>query len=83
MFGLGNLNINLTGYAAQVVDQMIQVGYAKTKTEALRLALFDFGQRHGLVLDDEAAYAVLAKKILADVESGKEKVKPFSLKELD
>jgi hypothetical protein len=55
----------------------------KTKTEALRLALFEFNQRHGVLPDEETAYALLAEKILGDVDSGKTKLKPFKLSELD
>jgi len=80
---MSNVNINFSGYAAQVLEYMLRAGYAKTKTEALRLALFEFDQRHKIVPKEEIAYALVAKKILEDVETGKEKVKKFSFKELD
>ncbi len=79
---MGNLNILLTGYAGRVVESMVDAGFAKTKTEALRLALYEFDQKHKLVPDEETAYALVAKKILDKVDSGKEKTKPFSLSEL-
>ena len=80
---MGNLNVDLEGYAAHVAEFMIRRGYVKTKSEALRLALYEFGQRHQIVPDEDAAYALLVEKILRDVDSGKEKIKPFTLRELD
>lgn len=79
---MGNLNISLEGYAGRVVDLMIREGYAKTKTEALRLALYEFDREHQIVPDEETAFAVVARDIAAQVDSGKLKAKPFSLKEL-
>lgn len=80
---MGNLNIDLTGYVNRVLEYMIKEGYAKTKTEALRLALFEFDQRHKVVPTEDMAYELVAQKILKDVKLGKEKTKKFSLKELD
>jgi hypothetical protein len=80
---MGNINIELNGYPGQVVEYMVKQGYAKTKTEALRLALFEFDQKHKLVPDEETAFELFAGKILSDVEGGKEKTKGFSLTELD
>ncbi len=79
---MGNLNIELEGYVNRVVEYMIKEGYAKTKTEALRLALFEFDMQHRVVPDEDTAFELAAKKILDNVASGKEKVKKFSLKEL-
>lgn len=79
---MGNLNIELTGHIANVVDAMITKGYAKTKTEALRLAVFEFNNSHKVLQDEDTAYELITKKILSDVDSGKVKVKTFSLDEL-
>ena len=79
---MGNLNIELKGYTAQVVDLMIKTGFVKTKTEALRLALFEFDQTHKLVPDEETAFSLTVERILSDVDAGKEKTKRFSLSEL-
>ncbi|MFH0973668.1 MAG: hypothetical protein V1817_02690, partial [Candidatus Micrarchaeota archaeon] len=67
----------------RIVDLMVKEGFVKTKTEALRLALFEFNRSHNVVPDEDTAYALLAEHILAGVDSGKVKVKKFSLKELD
>ncbi len=79
---MGNLNIELEGYTARVVDLMIKTGFVKTKTEALRLALFEFDQTHKLVPDEETAFSLTVERILSDVDAGKEKTKRFSLSEL-
>jgi hypothetical protein len=76
-----NANIELTGYAGGVVDAMIRLGYAKTKTEAIRLALYQFDQDHGL--EDEMAFENLAGKVLDGVETGKIKTRKFKPSELD
>ncbi len=76
-----NANIELSGYTSKVVDMMIKLGYAKTKTEAIRLALYQFDQEHKLT--EEKAYEELTGKILKEVESGKMKTRKFKLPELD
>jgi len=78
---MGNVNIELKGYTGEVVDAMIHLGFAKTKTEAIRLALFQFDQEHKLT--EEEAYEKLAGKILEEANSGKMKTRKFNLRELD
>ena len=50
---MGNLNIDLTGHTKNVVESMIRKGYAKSKTEAIRLALFEFDREYKIVDDRE------------------------------
>ncbi len=66
-----NINIELEGYIANVVDRMLSTGYAKTKTEAIRLALFEFDQVHKLIEDE--LYAAAAARILEGIDSGRQK----------
>lgn len=80
---MGSLNVDLEGYAAHVAEFMIRRGFVKTKSEALRLALYEFGQRHHVVPDEDTSFALLAEKILRDVDSGREETSPFDPKELD
>ncbi len=80
---MGNLNISLEGYANRVVELMVAEGYAKTKTEALRLALHEFDRTHKIVPDEDTAFALVAQKVLSQVDSGHVQTKKFSLKELD
>ena len=72
-----NINIELKGYTAEVINKMLDDGYAKTKTEAIRLALFEFDQVHKLT--EEELYAKAAQKLLKDIKSGKEKTSRYSL----
>jgi len=77
---MGNANIELSGYTGGVVDAMIKLGYAKTKTEAIRLALYQFDQTHKL--SEEQVFKDLTGKILEGVNAGKVKTRKFKLSEL-
>ena len=78
---MGNANIELSGYTGDVVDMMIRLGYAKTKTEAIRLALYQFDQEHKLT--EEQVFDKLTGRILGGVASGKVKTRKFRPSELD
>lgn len=73
-----NINIELKGYTADIVEKMLEDGYVKTKTEAIRLALFEFDQVHKLT--DDELYAKAAQKMLKDIKSGKEKTRAYRIK---
>ncbi len=75
---MSNINIELKGYVAEVIDKMLHEGYAKTKTEAIRLAVFEFDQVHRLT--EEELYSKAAEKILKDIKSGKEKTSMYTSK---
>ncbi len=75
---MSNINIELKGYTADIIDKMLDDGYAKTKTEAIRLALFEFDQIHKLT--EEELYAKAAQRILKDIRSGKEKTSKYEVK---
>jgi hypothetical protein len=76
-----NANIELSGYTRDVVENMIRLGYAKTKTEAIRLALYQFDQMHKLT--EEEVFDALTGKILENVSSKKMKTRKFDIGELD
>ena len=80
---MSNVNISLEGHLQRIVEAMVSGGFVKTKTEAMRLALFEFDRTHRLVPDEETSFELAAHKILSRVSSGQEKTRPFSLKELD
>lgn len=69
---MSNINIELKGYIKEVVERMVKENYVKTKTEAIRLALFEFDQIHGLT--DDELYTIAAEKIIKDIKAGGEKV---------
>ena len=75
---MSNINIELRGYTADIIDKMLDDGYAKTKTEAIRLALFEFDQIHKLT--EEELYAKAAQKMLKDIKSGIEKTSKYKIK---
>ena len=78
---MANANIELSGYTGSVVDAMIRLGYAKTKTEAIRLAIYQFDQDHDL--SEEQAFEDLTGKLLKGVKTGKIKTRKFNPSELD
>jgi len=78
---MANANIELSGYTGKVIDAMVALGYAKTKTEALRLAVYNFDQTHKL--SEEEAYRHVTGEILKKVETGKMKTRKFNMGELD
>ena len=75
---MSNINIEVKGYVEKVIDRMVEENYAKTKTEAVRLALFEFDQLHGLT--DDELYSVAAARIIKNINEGKEKIHKFTLK---
>lgn len=75
---MSNINIELKGYTADIIDKMLDDGYAKTKTEAIRLALFEFDQIHKLT--EEELYAKAAQKIIKEIKSGREKTSKYKIK---
>ncbi|MCK4319841.1 hypothetical protein KAW38_04705 [Candidatus Micrarchaeota archaeon] len=80
---MGNLNINLTGHIEKIIEYMIRKGYAKTKTEAIRLALFRFDKTENIVPEEEKELSLIASVLLKDIAKGKMKISRFSLSELD
>jgi hypothetical protein len=78
---MGNINIEMNDYLGDVIEAMLKRGYAKTKTEALRLTVYEFDRSHSLT--EDAVFEQAAGKMLSDIKSGKEKVRKFSLHELD
>ena len=40
------MNVVLRGITSEVLNNMVEVGYANTKSEAIRLAIIAFGEEH-------------------------------------
>ncbi len=40
------MNVTLRGRVSQILENMIDEGYANTKSEAIRLAILNFGEKH-------------------------------------
>jgi len=77
-----NMNVKLTGIPEQIMQGAIKAGLAKTKTDALTLGLLELEHKYKLLeqLEDEEDVRD-AKRILADIKSGKEKT--YTLKEFE
>lgn len=75
------INFEVSGYSERVLDSMLKRGYAKKKTEAIRLALFEFDRIHALTEDQ--AYAKAAADISDRIKSGQLKTRKLSPSELD
>ncbi len=67
------LNVTFTDMSEKVLKGLIKRGYAKTKTEALRYALFRVGQETGIVEEVEHEDALDAKT-LARIEKARKQV---------
>lgn len=79
--GMGNLNITLDGFPGMVIDAMLKKGLAKTKTEAIRLALFDFEKRHW-VMEEDDVFGYAAAHMMKQIDSGREKTHSMTLDEM-
>ena len=70
-----NIHAQFKGVIADTIEEIIQSGRAASKTEAIRLAILDYRERH---LDKEAELDRLAVKkmkcIDKEIEQGKRKV---------
>ena len=61
-----NLNVNFTGTTDDIMNDAIRRGIAKTKTEVLRIALYELKNKYNLLQNDEMTTeekAILAKFI--------------------
>jgi len=65
------LTLRLRGLQAEIVERMVAAGLAETRSEAVRIALLQFGRTSGLV-DEAALFKALqraaAEKPMADDE---------------
>ena len=76
-----NVNVKFSGAVEKIIDEAISKGYASTKTEVLRLGLFELNNRYKLLEEMEDAEDIArADAIMERVVSGKEKL--YSEKEI-
>ncbi len=77
-----NMNIRLSGIAENIVVGAVKSGLAKTKTDAILMGLIELDNRYDLLerMEDEEDVRE-AKRILAEIKSGKQKV--LSMKEFE
>ena len=65
------MNVTLRGKILQILDTMVREGYANTKSEAIRLAILDFGEEH---ISEEVMVKEKLDKIDRGIRDGKRKV---------
>ncbi len=70
-----NVNVRFSGAVEKILEAAVNLGYASTKTEALRLGVFELNNRYNLVEDlADKRDIERADAIMARVLAGKEKV---------
>lgn len=47
------VNIELEGVAEQTINKLIEQGYAKTKTEAIRLSILQAAEKYNLINQEQ------------------------------
>ena len=65
------MNVTLRGRIRQILETMVAEGYANTKSEAIRLAILDFGEEH---IDEEIMVRAKLDKINKEIKEGKRKL---------
>ena len=65
------MNVTLRGRIRQILETMVAEGYANTKSEAIRLAILDFGEKH---IDEEIMVRAKLDKINKEIKEGKRKL---------
>jgi Arc/MetJ-type ribon-helix-helix transcriptional regulator len=65
------MNVTLRGRIRQILDTMIEEGYANTKSEAIRLAILNFGEEH---INEEIMVKEKLDRIDKEIREGKRKV---------
>ncbi len=65
------MNVTLRGKVREILDDMVEEGYANTKSEAIRLAILNFGEEH---IGEELMVKEKLDKIDKGIKEGKRKV---------
>ncbi len=65
------MNVTLRGRIRQILDSMVEEGYANTKSEAIRLAILNFGEEH---INEEIMIKEKLDKINKEIKEGKRKL---------
>lgn len=65
------MNVILRGKTKEIVKTMVEEGYANSQSEAVRMAIIDFGQHH---LGEVEMVNRKLDKLNKDIEEGKSKL---------
>jgi len=71
---LGYVNVDFQGATEKILREAVRLGYAKTKAEALRLALITLNDRYCLLESaEDAEDAQDVERVYSEIASGKQK----------
>ena len=65
------MNVILRGRTKEIVETMVEEGYANSQSEAVRMAIVDFGQHH---LSEVELVNKKLDKLNKDVEEGRSRL---------
>ncbi|MFH1588447.1 MAG: hypothetical protein ABIA76_03870 [Candidatus Diapherotrites archaeon] len=65
------MNVILRGRTKEIVETLVRKGYANSQSEAVRLAIVDFGEHH---LSEAELVSRKLDKIDEEIKSGKRKL---------
>ena len=65
------MNVDFRGRTKQILESMVEEGYANTQSEAARLAIIQFGENH---FDEVELVNKKLDRIDQDIKSGKRKL---------
>ena len=65
------MNVILRGKTKQIVETMVEEGYANTQSEAVRVALLNFGEKH---LEEVELVNRKLDRLDEEIKSGKRKL---------
>ncbi len=69
-----NVNVRFYGAVEKILDEAVKQGFASTKTEALRLGVFELNNKYNLVDFEDQQDIARADAIMDRVSKGKEKL---------
>ncbi len=70
-----NVNVRFSGIVERILDLAVKKGLASTKTDALRLGVFELNNRYKLLQElEDAEDAARADAVMERVSAGKEKL---------
>jgi hypothetical protein len=68
------VNVDFQGATGKILDDAVKQGYAKTKAEALRLAVLTLNDRYGLLqAEEELEDTKEVARVESEISSGKQK----------
>ncbi len=72
------MNLKLDGLTEEVINRLVQTGVSSNKTEAIRMAILEYNERHNIMpinqyIEDELAVRKM-QELDREIEQGKRKL---------